>query len=142
MVNNDFHVFGIAVSNYQELHSGNYVSYTITVEVEKMNSKNGKNFELEFVVYGTNKAVDTQFDVMGHQVAVNGYLDSFTTKEGIRITKLVAQNVFILDKGKPVQISKNAVSNDPKEEVICYDAPTSEQDEQENIQMPDDDLPF
>ena len=98
MINNEFHVIGIATSNYQDIGNSRFSSFLLRIEVEKFNSKfGGKPFELEVQVYGTNKAVKTDVDVLGKLVAVNGYLDTYETEKGTLVIKCVAQNVYVLE---------------------------------------------
>ena len=137
MVNNEFHVIGVATSNYQDISNGTYISHLLKVEVEKFGSKAGKSFELEIQIYGTNKSINTKQEVLGKQVAINGYLDSYLTKEGSRITKMVAQNVFVFgktsDKGAEVVAKSDDHGFDNKGEAPQpFDA----------AEIPDDDLPF
>lgn len=104
MVNNEFHIIGIATSNYVNIGNDRFVSHLLRVEVEKFKTKGvAKSFELEIQVYGTNSAVDTSAEIIGHQVAINGYVDSYRTKDDTLIIKLVGQNVYVLDSvAKPV----------------------------------------
>lgn len=137
MVNNEFHVIGVATSNYQDISNGTYISHLLKVEVEKFGSKAGKSFELEIQIYGTNKSINTKQEVLGKQVAINGYLDSYLTKEGSRITKMVAQNVFVFgkhsDKGAEVVAkSEDHGFDNTGEAPQPFDA----------ADIPDDDLPF
>lgn len=144
MVNNEFHIIGIATSNYKNIGNDRFTSYILRVEVEKMGSKFGKNFELEIQVYGTNKAIDTDIDVLGKQVAICGYLDSYTTKDGSIVNKVIAQNVYVLEKSssvnKPVVSESSNVDivdnrgNDVFEQVEDISNNTTE--------VEDDDLPF
>ena len=97
MINNEFHIIGVATSNFTNIGNGKYVSYILKVEVEKLTSKYGANFTLEVVVYESNNKVDVGISYLGKQVAVNGYLDSFQNKDGQIIPKIIAQNILILD---------------------------------------------
>ena len=98
MVNNEFHIIGTALTNFEALHEGTYSSYLLRVEVEKMGSKKGNNFELTVQVYATNNAVDVKKSVVGQLIAVNGFLDSYVTEKGALLLKAVAQNVVVLSK--------------------------------------------
>lgn len=147
MVNNSFHLIGIATSNFQEVSSGHFKSYLLRVEVEKMGSKSGKNFELEIQVYGTNRAVDVSAYILGHQIAVSGYLDAFTNKDGGLTLKVVAQNIYVCDKG-----TRQTFGNEQSAPSLAPEAEGSGNfeaflDELENEQpqqqpLADDDLPF
>ena len=144
MVNNEFHIIGIATSNYQDISNGTFVSHLFKIEVEKFGSKAGKTFELEAQVYGTNKAVDTKKEILGRTIALNGYLDSYTTKEGSTIVKMVAQNVMVLDK--PVAETKRVKATAVEPEVVPSvddeDDDIQSEDSLDGISIPDDDLPF
>ena len=98
MVNNEFHIIGTALTNYQSISSEQFKSYLLRVEVEKMGSKYGNNFELVVQIYATNHAVDPTENVLGKMVAINGYLDTYSTEKGTLLIKAVAQNVFVLSK--------------------------------------------
>ena len=97
MINNEFNLIGIAVSEYE---AARYHNKTLRVEVEKMGSKEGNVFECECTVYGNNRMVDTSRSILGEQVAVNGYIDYFTSKAGNTIIRLVAQRVYVLGEQK------------------------------------------
>lgn len=127
MVNNEFHLIGIATSNFNDIGNGKYKSYMLRLEIEKFGSKQGNSFEIEVQIYATNKAVDTNVEILGKSVAVNGYVDSFTTREGSVITKLVAQNVFVIDK------------KDTQDACVAGDH--QEAKTEENV-VDEDDLPF
>ncbi len=109
MVNNEFHIIGTALTNFESISNDNYSSYLLRVEVEKMGSKIGNNFELVVQIYAANRAVDTNANVLGNLVAVNGYLDTFTTEKGSLLIKAIAQNVIVLNKRNfdNVAVAKN-----------------------------------
>lgn len=154
MINNEFHCIGIATSNYTDIGNNRYKSYLLRVEIEKFGSKNGKNFEIEVQIYGTNEKVDTRVEVLGQQIAVNGYIDTYQTKEGTIIVKLVAQNVYVLGNNvKRQEIKAFATDTNTKEldyEKILNEIDKAEQnaesdDDQQNDEVSDgddDDLPF
>lgn len=93
MINNEFNLIGIAIGNYITDAYGNS---TLKIEVEKMGSREGNVFECEVKIYGNNRMVDTSRPIIGEQVAVNGYVDFFTTKMGNRVLRLIAQRVYVL----------------------------------------------
>ena len=98
MVNNEFHLIGIAVSNYVSVGNDKFKVHSFRIEVEKFGAKYGTAFEIEVVVYGTNRAIDTTREILGRQIAVNGYVDTFVTKEENHIfLKLVAQNILVIE---------------------------------------------
>ena len=154
MINNEFHCIGIATSNYTDIGNNRYKSYLLRVEIEKFGSKNGKNFEIEVQIYGTNEKVDTRVEVLGQQIAVNGYIDTYQTKEGPIIVKLVAQNVYVLGNNvKRQEIKAFATDTNTKEldyDKILNEIDKAEQnaesdDDQQNDEVSDDDdddLPF
>lgn len=95
MVNNEFHVIGICVSDFEVLSQRKYTYYSLKLEVEKYK---GTTFDLEVVVYSSNKFVDATKPMLGKQVAVNGYVDSLKLDDGSLRTKLVVQNIMELSK--------------------------------------------
>lgn len=99
MVNNEFHVIGTAVSNYESVTDiKGFSSYLLRIEIERLGSKKGSSFEMVVQIYSSNKVVDIQENVIGKIVAVNGYLDGYTTQNGSLLTKAVVQNVIVLNK--------------------------------------------
>ena len=147
MINNEFHLIGIATSNYQNIGNKRFKSCLLRVEVEKFGSKSGQSFELEVQIYGTNDAIDTDADILGEQIAINGYVDFYTTKEGATIVKLVAQRIYVLGH------QKRKINPTPKS-VEPVDTPTEEEEEETFDEIVDklnessgdtkfsDDLPF
>lgn len=131
MINNEFIVIGICTSNYQFIGNGRYKSYILRIEIEKFASKQGNTFELEVQIYSNNNAVDTSMEMIGRQVAVNGYLDSYETNEGKIINKLVAQRVYPLGEQK-AKFSEEVESNS---DVEKGEFPLAED-------FDDDDTPF
>jgi hypothetical protein len=148
MVNNEFHLIGIATSNFQQVGTGNFKSYLLRLELEKVGSKKGQTFELEVQVYGTNRSIDVNKYVLGFQVAINGYIDSFVNKDNILVTKVVAQNLMVLDK--KTSFAEQEQSQEPTQEVdtSVWDelVKSSVEPEERNnspvADLPDDDLPF
>lgn len=138
MVNNEFHIIGVATSNYQNIGNKDYKSYLLKVEVEKFGSKVGNSFEVEVQIYGTNKSVNVKEETLGRQVAVNGYVDSYLTKEGNRITKLVAQNVYVLGVAEVGDVVEESDCAMPAREQDIQPSPS----DLDGISIPDDDLPF
>ena len=101
MINNEFTLIGVATSNYRNIGNGNFPVYVANIEIEKRGSKVGNTFNLEFRVYGTNRAIDVSEHIQGRQIALNGYIDRFVSSDGKRdLTYLVAQSVYILGKQK------------------------------------------
>jgi hypothetical protein len=135
MINNEFNCIGIATSEYERDNWGNC---TLKLEIEKMGSKEGNVFEAEFKVYGNNRMVDVNRSVLGEQVAVNGYIDYFTSKKGVPVLRLVAQRVYVLGEQKR-RLSEARTSGyypDPKD--------AAPQEEASPVQPigGEDDLPF
>lgn len=136
MINNEFNLIGICTSSYQDIGNGKWKSYIFRMEVEKFGSKKGNCFEIELQVYGNNEAVDTKRDIFGKQLAVNGYIDNYTTNDGHIITKLVVQRVYPLGEQK-IAVSPDVVSGTGvNENVAVEDLPTGD-----TIAV-EDDLPF
>lgn len=133
MVNNEFHLIGTAVSNFVDISNGGaFAKYRLSVEVEVLGSKIGRANRVDIEVYGTNRAISITQKVLGKQVAVNGYIDTFTsTKNDMVYTKLVAQNLMCFDT--PVVVE--AISSKNTEPPLPYD-------KQQADNFNDDDLPF
>ena len=135
MVNNEFHLIGTAVTNFVNFSNlGGFAKYRLSVEIEVLGSKIGKVNRVDVEVYETNRAIQINQKLIGKQVAVNGYIDTFTnTKTNIVYTRLVAQNLLVLDN-QPVVVE--AVVNPNAEPPLpTADDPVSEE-------VVDDDLPF
>ena len=96
MVNNEFTVVGVAVSNYESIANSEFDSYLLRIEVEKLGIHRGKTFEVVVQIYANNHAVDLKENVLGKIVVVNGFLDTYTTKKGTALLKAVAQNVLVV----------------------------------------------
>ena len=134
MINNEFLLIGICTTNFQYIGNGKWKSYLLKLEVEKFASKKGNAFEVEVQVYGNNNAVDTKLEMLGKQVAVNGYIDSFQTNEGHVMVKLVAQRIYPLGE-QQIKIS-NDVDTGTGEELDQEQLPDG------NVELSEDDLPF
>ena len=132
MINNEFNLIGICTSNFQNISNNKWKSYVLKLEIEKFGSHSGNTFEIEVQIYGANTAIKTDVEMLGHQVAVNGYIDNYVTNEGRIITKLIAQRIYILGKQK-MKVSPKATL--PDETPI----PEEQPDDQP---LPDDDLPW
>ena len=131
MINNEFLLIGICTTNFQNIGNGKWKSYILRLEIEKFGSSKGNSFEIEVQVYGNNKAVDTKRELLGTQVAVNGYIDNYITNEGHVITKLVAQRIYPL--GEQIAIARDA-------ETVSGDVENAEIPD--DIEITEDDLPF
>lgn len=138
MINNEFNIIGIAVSEYEK---DNWNNSTLKVEVEKMGSKEGNVFVVEVKVYGNNRMVDTDRLIAGEQVAVNGYIDFFNSKKGVPIVRLVAQRVYVLGEQKRRQLGQSAHSYDAPN-VGDYDAPEPGDVQKSEFPIDDDELPY
>ncbi len=146
MVNNFVNVIGIAVTDFVDISNKRWQSHTFDIEVEKNGSKSGAVFTLPIQVYGSNTHIDTSKSILGRQVVVQGYLDSFQTKEGGHVVKLIAQSMYVLGKGEADERLEEL------EQVNSGDVPEDTEIEEENedmlgdnldsIDLPDDDLPF
>ena len=106
MINNEFLLIGICTTTYQYNGNGKWKSYLLKLEVEKFASKKGNAFEVEVQIYGNNTAVDTKMPMIGKQVAVNGYIDTYQTNEGHVMSKLVAQRIYPLGE-QQIKISND-----------------------------------
>lgn len=146
MVNNFVNVIGIAVTDFVDISNKRWQSHTFDIEVEKNGSKSGAVFTLPIQVYGSNTHIDTSKSILGRQVVVQGYLDSFQTKEGGHVVKLIAQSMYVLGKGEADERLEELeqVNSDD----IPEDTEIEEEDEDmlgdnlDSIDLPDDDLPF
>lgn len=136
MINNEFNIIGIAVSEYER---DNWDNCVLRVEIEKMGSKEGNVFEAEVKIYGNNRMVDTSRPIKGEQVAVNGYIDYFTSRKGQNILRLVAQRVYVLgeQKARLLSASDTPVDYDPPEPSRIQPSPSVGE-----FPQSDDDLPF
>jgi len=138
MVNNEFHVIGVATSNYQDISNptSNFKKHRFSIEIEKRGSKQGNTMLLNIEVYDTNRAINTNEDIMGRKIAVSGYIDSYMTKNGDEpVMKVVAQSVLLLDDKVQKQFDTAPTGEkQPKEEI--------EQVVESIADIPDDDLPF
>lgn len=126
MINNEFHLIGTCVSNYEVLGTKKFKTYTFRVEVEKYN---GGVFEIEAVVYSSNHVINVDEPLIGKQIAINGFIDSFKDKTGAIRMKLVCQNILVLNK-------KQSFNSQPKVEE------PKEIEAEQNVVIDDDDLPF
>ena len=97
MINNEFHLIGTAVSDFIEISNKRFTMYGLMVEVEKFG---GNHFETEVIVYNNNNRVDVKQRIYGQQIAVNGYIDTTTLPDNSIKTKLIVQNILILNKKK------------------------------------------
>ena len=116
MVNNEFHLIGIATSNFEKINKDSrskFIAWQFKIEIEKQKSKSGSNFEVTIIVYDTNRAINVDDQLIGKTIAVNGYIDSFATEKGMLVTKLVAQNLFVIYKG----VLKQSLSHEYAKEV-------------------------
>lgn len=132
MVNNQFNLIGMAVTDYVLGGTQNFPVHMVKVEVDKTGNSKGKVFTLEVVVYSTNKAIDVTQPIMGKMVAITGYIDSYVSRSGIQILKMVGQSVLVFDRGEVVR--------EPKAMATTEDIKKVEEDP--NVERDNDDLPF
>jgi len=137
MINNEFNIIGIAVSEYESDSWGNHV---LRVEIEKMGSKEGNVFEAEVKVYGNNRMVDVKRAIKGEQIAVNGYIDFFTSKKGAQVLRLVAQRVYVLGEQKKRRVDSATTESQGSAEPHL--AEREEDYRVPDVDVVDDDLPF
>lgn len=99
MINNEFHLIGIAVSDFEKTITPdtNYEFHFFRLEVEKVGMRTGTTFEIDVLVYAANKKINITQKILGRQIAVNGFLDSYTNKQGLSYAKVIAQSILILD---------------------------------------------
>ena len=146
MVNNFVNVIGIAVTDFVDISNKRWQSHTFDIEVEKNGSKSGAVFTLPIQVYGSNTHIDTSKPILGRQVVVQGYLDSFQTKEGGHVVKLIAQSMYVLGKGEAderLEELEQVNSDDvPEDTEIEEEDEDMLGDNLDSIDLPDDDLPF
>lgn len=146
MVNNFVNVIGIAVTDFVDISNKRWQSHTFDIEVEKNGSKSGAVFTLPIQVYGSNTHIDTSKSILGRQVVVQGYLDSFQTKEGGHVVKLIAQSMYVLGKGEAderLEELEQVNSDDVPEDTEIEDEDEDTLgDNLDSIDLPDDDLPF
>ncbi len=125
MINNEFHLIGTAVSDFKEISNKRFAMYGLMIEVEKFG---GNHFETEVIVYNNNNRVDVKQRIYGQQIAVNGYIDTMTLPDNSIKTKLIVQNILILNKKK---VFNNAQTQEHAQP----------QTQKEDTEV-DDDLPF
>ena len=142
MVNNEFHIIGIATTNYQSIGNWKFKSYLLRVEVEKFGSNKGANFELEVQVYGTNKAVDVEEDMLGKQLAINGYIDTYATDKGTLVVKCVAQNVYVLESQRRKVVEAEVHTTERSELMESINESLEQIENPDSDYEDDDDLPF
>jgi len=146
MVNNFVNVIGIAVTDFVDISNKRWQSHTFDIEVEKNGSKSGAVFTLPIQVYGSNTHIDTSKSILGRQVVVQGYLDSFQTKEGGHVVKLIAQSMYVLGKGEAderlEELEQVNSDNVPEDTEIEEEDEDMLGDNLDSIDLPDDDLPF
>ncbi len=145
MVNNFVNVIGIAVTDFVDISNKRWQSHTFDIEVEKNGSKSGAVFTLPIQVYGSNTHIDTSKSILGRQVVVQGYLDSFQTKEGGHVVKLIAQSMYVLGKGEAderLEELEQVNSDDVPEDTEIEEDEDMLGDNLDSIDLPDDDLPF
>ena len=140
MVNNFVNIIGIAVTDFQDIGNKRWSSFTFDLEVEKTGKNAGSVFTLPIQVYGSNTHIDTSKPILGKQIVVQGYLDSFTTKEGNHVVKMIAQSMYILSSTEAeerLEETEQVNSDD-----IPEDTDLEDEDESNDIDVTDDDLPF
>lgn len=140
MVNNFVNIIGIAVTDFQDIGNKRWSSYTFDLEVEKTGKNAGSVFTLPIQVYGSNTHIDTSKSILGRQIVVQGYLDSFTTKEGNHVVKMIAQSMYVLSSNEAEERLEEAEQVNSDE--VPEDTSIGDEDEENNIDIPDDDLPF
>jgi len=142
MVNNEFHIIGIATSNYEDVSTktSNFKKWRFSVEIEKRGSKDGNTMFLNIDVYGTNRAINTNEEIIGRKIAVSGYLDSWLAKGADEPTmKVVAQSVMLLEEKKQDNMVTAPVEEEqPKTEIEDI----VDEEVNDSLAVPDDDLPF
>ena len=87
-----------------------------------------------FPVFSTSKPI------LGRQIVVQGYLDSFTTKEGNHVVKMIAQSMYVLSSNEAEERLEE--SEQVNSDEVPEDTSIGDEDEENNIDIPDDDLPF
>ena len=117
MINNEFHLIGTAVSDFKEISRKRFAMYGLDVEVEKYN---GQTFETEVYVYSSNNKVDVKTKIYGQQIAVNGYIDVAKLPDNSQKTKLIVQNILILNKNK---VFKNTQAHEEQQVDVDDDLP-------------------
>jgi len=119
MINNEFHLIGMCISDFEKLNSKKFAVYTMRLEVEKYT---GNVFEIEVVIYSSNNKINTSKSYLGKQIAVNGFIDTFKIDDGSVRTKLVVQNIMELSKAPKLnRIPQSEVKTSPS--VVEDDLP-------------------
>lgn len=97
MVNNEWHIIGMCVSDFEKFASKKYMCYTLHVEVEKYG---GNVATVEVRVFNTNQKIDCTRKMLGKTVAISGFVDTMKMDDGSLKMNLVASTLYEIAKGK------------------------------------------
>lgn len=121
MLNNEFRLIGIVITDYEKIGTDDFPKYKITIEVEKR--KKADPAHIDLIAYKANYALDITKSPKGKQVIANGYIDEYKGKY-----QFILQDMIIIGE-------KVVESEEPKTEI----PPDTSIDD---LDLPDDDLPF
>ena len=106
MLNNSFGLSGVAISDIKKVESDLKVEqYEFNVEVDRAK---GKAFVFTCYFYQTNKFINPKWKIKGKLIAINGQLESYSSKNGVIYNRLSAQNIYFPNNNKKLEQDSNA----------------------------------
>lgn len=136
MLNNEFTLIGVVISDFEQKGTEKYPKYEFKLEVEK--KFKGATAVYSITVLGNNKSVDTSKSLVGRKIIARGYVDSY--KDFIN---LVLQDFEDCGSGGSCSDIEAALQETPvvsEKEYSEFAEANGNLDE--DIDLPDDDLPF
>jgi hypothetical protein len=121
MLNNEFKFIGVALTNYE------VVGKVSKFKIEVTKQKSGETYEIELVAYNNSKSINFNENIKGKLVAVIGFVAVTDGKIQLNVT-----NVMSFSSG----YTRNTGAA-PAVPVV-----TSNDLENQDIEISDDDLPF
>lgn len=95
MVNNFAQVIGTVVKDFEFIGNGQWSSWIFHVQVEKLASRKGASFTVPIQVYDGNNKINCEESILGKQVCVQCFIDSFVSGKNALVIKLVAASMYI-----------------------------------------------
>ncbi len=132
MLNNEFTLIGVVISDFEQKGTEKYPKYEFKLEVEK--KFKGATAVYSITVLGNNKSVDTSKSLVGRKIIARGYVDSY--KDFIN---LVLQDFEDCGSGDSYSDVEAALQVSEKEYSEFAEA---NENLDEDLDLPDDDLPF
>ena len=122
MLNNEFRLVGICVSEFIECGTEAYPKKKLIIEVEKKNKKAA--VQMPVIIYNKNALIDTTKSLNGKTVVVDGYIDFY--KE---YTSLICQDIYVVSATAPIF-------------DLPIEEPKAPEDDDKVVGLTDDELPF